>query len=119
MRGILSVGHKDEVSRKKKNLPNGEKKTLKSLPNTHSKTLLVLRVAVFITRVVTLSVLPVLRAVRAIVAHRKNRHNINAIVLIVECLGPSGKSSRYLGLVCRQRPPATSCYTESGGRGRR
>jgi len=58
---------------------------LKSLPNTHSETLLVLRVSVVITGVVTLSVLPVLRSVRAIIAHRKNRHNINDLVLIVEC----------------------------------
>jgi len=92
---------------------------LKSLSNMHSNTLLVLRVAIVITRVVLLSVLPVLRTIRAIVAHRKNRHHITAIVLIVECLGPSGKSRRCLGLLCRQRPPATACWTRAGGRGRR
>jgi len=47
--GVLSVGRNDEVSRKKKNCPTGKKNPLNSLSNTHSNTLLVLRVAIVIT----------------------------------------------------------------------
>jgi len=55
-RGILSVGRKYEVSRKNNPSPTGKKKPLKLLSNAHSHTLLVLRVAIFIALVVSLSV---------------------------------------------------------------
>ena len=79
----------------------------------------VLGLAVILIKVVPISVVLILSISRANVAHGKNRHHKNTIILIVKHLCRGGKGCRRIGLLSDQRPPATARCTGAGGRYRR